>query len=138
MADKYVLLVEDSEDDIKLAERAFQKCRANARLIVTRNGCEALDFLFCRHGCARRNPQDRPALVLLDLKLPLIGGLEILETVRSEKSTAALPVVILTSSMEEKDRTECLKLKADRFFSKPVEFDDFLSIVRELKEEWLQ
>src|SRR5512135_46333 len=100
MGDRHILLVEDCENDILLAERAFKKCQVLARLVVARDGSQALEFLFCRNEHSARDPRDMPALVILDLKLPFLDGLEVLRALRSDQSTADLPVVVLTSSLE--------------------------------------
>jgi two-component system, response regulator len=138
MADKIVLLVEDNENDVILTERAFRKCRVPAALIVAGDGVEALDFLFCRKAHAGRDPFLQPSLILLDLNLPRVNGLEVLRQIRSDPQTAKLPVIVLTSSLEEKDRTECYRLGANDYFRKPVEFDLFMELVQQLKVNWLK
>jgi two-component system, response regulator len=137
MDDKFVLLVEDNLDDVALTKRAFKKCLAQNKLVVTNDGVETLDFLFCRGQFGQREPHQNPALVLLDLKLPCIGGLEILRQIRSNEVTRNLPVVVLTSSVEEKDLNESYRLGANNYYRKPVNYDEFIDLVRQLCSYWL-
>ena len=108
--DKYILLVEDSPDDIALTELALKKARIGNRLEIARDGQEALNFLSCKGKFAGRDIADRPAVILLDLKLPKVNGLEVLAGIRSGRGLADTPVVILTSSMEANDQSESLRL----------------------------
>ena len=137
MEDKYVLLVEDNPDDVALTKRAFKKCMAQNKLVVTADGAQTLDFLFCRGQYGDRNPQHHPSLVLLDLKLPFIGGLEILRQIRNNEQTCCLPVVVLTSSVEENDLSESYRLGANNYYRKPVNYDEFVDLVRQLCSYWL-
>lgn len=137
MNDKYLLLVEDNPDDVDLAKMAFKKCRILNNLSVVWDGEEALDFLFRRGKYADRDRGQNPALVLLDLKIPYLSGLEVLQKIRGDARTRAIPVVVLTSSVEETDKEACLKMGADGFFVKPVDFDEFIELVRQLNSYWL-
>lgn len=124
-----VLLVEDNPDDERLAKRAMRQIEG-IDLEVARDGQEAIDFL------AKGSPS-LPRLILLDLKLPKIGGLDVLRWIRSQDLTGTIPVVVLTSSDESNDRLECQKLHANSFVQKPVDFDRFLDVFRRTVEYWL-
>lgn len=137
MAEPMILLVEDSPDDVELTRRALQKNKIRNPLIVVPDGAAALDFLFSEGEYAERPQEDLPHLVLLDLQLPKIGGLEVLRRVRADPRTALLPVVILTSSAEERDLVEGYRLGANSYIRKPVDFDQFTEAVRELGLYWL-
>jgi len=137
MKNATILLVEDNADDEELTLRAFQKSNIGNKVIVVRDGVEALDFLFCRNEYAERDPGDLPQLILLDLKLPKLDGLEVLRRLRSEQSTRLLPVVILTSSREEQDLIEGYKSRVNSYIRKPVDFTQFVETVRELGLYWL-
>jgi two-component system, response regulator len=137
MDDKYVLLVEDNPDDVDLTKRAFSKCQAQNKLVVTHDGVETLDFLFCRGYFNNRDPRQNPALILLDLKVPYISGLEILRQIRNNEETRYLPVVVLTSSIEENDLNESYRLGANNYYRKPVNYDEFVDLVRQLCSYWL-
>jgi two-component system, response regulator len=137
MSDKYLLLVEDNPDDVELAKMAFKKCRIPQNFSVVSDGEEALDFLFRRGKYAERDHGLNPALILLDLKIPCLSGLEVLQQIRGDARTRAIPVVILTSSVEETDKEACLQMGADDYFVKPVDFDEFIELVRQLNSRWL-
>ena len=137
MSKKTVLLVEDNPDDEALTLRALHKNHVGNDVVVVRDGVEALDFLFCRNVYADRDPHDLPQLVLLDLKMPKMGGLEVLRQLRAESRTRLLPVVILTSSKEEQDLTEGYKSRVNSDIRKPVDFSEFMEIVQELGLYWL-
>jgi two-component system, response regulator len=137
MDDKFVLLVEDNPDDVALTKRAFRKCLAQNHLVVTNDGAETLDFLFCRGHYDSRDPSQNPALILLDLKLPYISGLEVLRQIRNNAETRYLPVVVLTSSVEENDLNESYRLGANNYYRKPVNYDEFLDLIRQLCNYWL-
>jgi CheY-like chemotaxis protein len=137
MQHKMILLVEDNPDDEALTLRALKKNNIGNELVVVRDGAEALDFIFCQGAYAERNPRDMPQVVLLDLKLPKIDGLEVLRRIRADESTKLLPVVILTSSKEEKDRLNGYSLGANSYVQKPVDFDQFIGAVRQLGLYWL-
>ncbi len=131
-----ILLVEDNEDDVALTLRAFQRSQIANEIMVARDGQEALDLL---HGGGAFGPDsgELPSLILLDLKLPKMGGLEVLREIRRVERTRFLPVVILTSSDEDRDRVEGYSLGANSYVRKPVDFSDFAEAVRLLGLYWL-
>ena len=131
MNGKYILLAEDNDNDVVLTRRALKKCQVNYRLEVVSNGKQALDFLFSR------DLNDMPSVVLLDLKLPLIDGIEILRRIRANDNTRLLPVVMLTASVDEKDRQESIRLGANDFQCKPVNFDEFVQLIGQISSKWL-
>lgn len=133
---KVILLVEDNPDDETLTLRAFAKNNIGNRIVVVRDGAEALDWLFKR-GQHQGRPEPDPQVVLLDLKLPKIDGLEVLRQVREDARTKLLPVVILTSSKEESDLLRGYELHANSYIRKPVDFARFVESVRELGLYWL-
>jgi two-component system response regulator len=137
MQHKMILLVEDNPDDEALTLRALKKNNIGNELVVVRDGAEALDFIFCQGAYAERNPQDMPQVILLDLKLPKVDGLEVLRRIRANENTKLLPVVILTSSKEEQDRLKGYSLGANSYVQKPVDFDQFIGAVRQLGLYWL-
>lgn len=137
MPENAILLVEDSPDDVELTRRALQKNNIRNPLIVVQDGAEALDFLFCEGAYTDRPSEELPHLVLLDLQLPKLGGLEVLKRIREDRRTALLPVVILTSSAEERDLVDGYRLGANSYIRKPVDFDQFIEAVRELGLYWL-
>lgn len=132
-APKTILLVEDNSDDEKLTLRAMRKSDIPNVVIVARDGVEALSYVT-EH---RDHPSRLPALILLDLKLPKVSGLELLEKLRSDPMTRTVPIVVLTSSDEERDIQQSYCLGANSYIKKPVEFDDFIDSVRQLGEYWL-
>lgn len=134
---KVILLVEDNPKDEMLTLRALKKSGVLNEVTVTRDGAEALDFLFATGEYIGRNSADVPALILLDLNLPKIGGLEVLKTLRADERTKLLPVVILTSSDEEKDLIEGYARGANSYVRKPVEFNAFAGAVQQLGLYWL-
>jgi len=133
----FVLLVEDNPDDELLTIRAFQKNKIANEIIVARDGQEALDFLFCQNAFAGRDKKSTPQVILLDIKLPKLNGLEVLRAIRGNEETALLPVVVLTSSKEERDVIESYQLGANSYIRKPVDFLQFQECVRELGLYWL-
>ena len=137
MENKMILLVEDNPDDEALTLRALKKNNIGNELFVVRDGAEALEFLFCTGAYADRDPRKKPEVILLDLKLPKVDGLEVLRRIREEESTSLLPVVILTSSKEEQDRINGYKLGANSYVRKPVDFTEFVDAVRQLGLYWL-
>lgn len=137
MENKMILLVEDNPDDEALTIRALKKNNIGNRLTVVRDGAEALDFLFCSGPYAGRDSKDTPQVVLLDLKLPKIDGLEVLNRIRENEATKLLPVVILTSSKEEQDLIKGYKLGANSYVRKPVDFNQFVEAIRQLGLYWL-
>lgn len=137
MSDKSILLVEDNPDDEALTIHALETNKIGNTLVVARDGVEALDYLFATGRYAGRTVTDLPAVVLLDLKLPKVDGLEVLRRIRSDERTRLLPVVILTSSNEEEDRVKGYSLGANSYVRKPVDFDDFVRAAGQLGLYWL-
>ncbi len=137
MSDKVILLVEDNADDMELTLNAFERFKLANRIEVVRDGAEALDYLFATGDYAGRDVTQQPSLVLLDLKLPRIDGLEVLKRVRADPRTRLVPVVILTSSQEQQDMLSSYQLGANSYIRKPVDFDQFVEAVRELGLYWL-
>ena len=134
---KVILLVEDNPDDEALTLRAFTKSNIANQLVVARDGVEALDFLFGSGTYAGRDLRVQPQVILLDLKLPKLDGLEVLRRMRADERTTLLPVVILTSSKEEQDIIQSYRLGANSYIRKPVDFLQFLEAVRQLGLYWL-
>ncbi len=137
MSYKMILLVEDNADDEALTLRALNKSKIANTIVVVRDGAEALDYLFCTGPYADRNPLDLPQVILLDLKLPKIDGLEVLRRLRAEPRTHMLPVVILTSSKEEQDLVNAYSNGANSYVRKPVDFNQFVDAIRQLGLYWL-
>jgi CheY-like chemotaxis protein len=135
--DPQILLVEDNPKDVKLTLHALREENLANAVQVARDGEEALDFLFCRGEFASRSFDNPPRLVLLDLKLPKVDGLEVLRAVKGDPRTKAIPVVVLTSSREESDLVESYKLGVNAYIQKPVEFDSFRQAVKHLGLFWL-
>jgi len=135
--DGTILLVEDNQDDEALSLRAFQKNNIRNPVVVVRDGQEALDWLFGEGKFAGRNPSEHPAVVLLDLKLPKVDGLEVLRRVRANPVTRLTPIVIMTSSREERDRLDGYALGANSYIQKPVDFEQFVDAIRQLGLYWL-
>jgi len=134
---KTILLVEDNPDDVKLTLRAFKRNNMLNPIVVARDGVEALDFLFARGAHAERAGKPLPTLVILDLKLPKLDGLEVLKAVRGDARTRLVPVVILTSSKEQQDLIQGYALGANSYVRKPVDFTEFMEAVRLLGIYWL-
>ena len=132
-----VLLVEDSPQDLELALRAFKKANLTNRIEVARDGAEALEFLFCEGPHAGRRIEDGPKVVLLDLKLPKVDGMEVLRRMKSDPRTRSIPVVVLTSSKEQADVVESYNLGVNSYIVKPVNFERFATAVQELGYYWL-
>lgn len=132
-----ILLIEDNEDDELLTLRALARNNIRNEVIVVRDGAEAMDFLFAQGRYDGRDPSDMPALTLLDLKLPKVGGLEVLRAIRKNELTRLLPVVVLTSSLEEQDLIRSYGLGANSYVRKPVDFNQFTDAVRQLGLYWL-
>lgn len=132
-----VLLVEDDQEDAVLTLRALKKNNIENKVYVVRDGVEALDFLFCTNKFAKRDPHDLPQLMLLDIELPTMNGLEVLRRVRANDRTHQLPVVILSSSNEEQTIVESYQSGANSYLSKPTDFTQFMEAVQELGSHWL-
>jgi CheY-like chemotaxis protein len=132
-----ILLVEDDADDEALTVRALHKHNIANEIVVARDGVEALDYLFGTGAHAGRDLRQQPQVILLDLKLPRLDGLEVLRRLRADPRTRLLPVVILTSSKEEEDRTKSYTLGANSYVRKPVDFNQFSEAVRQLGLYWL-
>ncbi len=132
-----ILLVEDNPDDIELALHALKRNNLANQIEVVRDGAEALDFIFATGRHADRDINRFPRVILLDLKLPKVDGLEVLRRVKSDPRTRAIPVVMLTSSREERDIVESYQLGVNSYITKPVDFDQFMEVVRQLGLYWL-
>ena len=132
-----ILLVEDNPDDIELTMRAFRKNKIANNVAVVRDGAEALDYLFCQGNFADRDTYESPKLILLDLKLPKLDGLQVLARMRADERTRLTPVVILTSSKEEHDLVSSYKNGANSYVRKPVDFNKFVEAVRQIGLYWL-
>jgi two-component system response regulator len=137
MSDKILLLVEDDPSDVELTRRALARSRVANELVVAADGQEALDYLFATGEHAGRDPAALPALVLLDLKLPKIDGLEVLRRIRADERTRRLPVVVLTSSREEQDVAASYDLGVNSYIRKPVDFLRFAEAVQQVGLYWL-
>jgi two-component system, response regulator len=135
--DKIIFLVEDNPDDEKLTLRALRKNNIRNEVVVARDGAEALDFLFGTGAHAGRSLEVMPQVILLDLKLPKLSGLEVLRRLRTDDRTKLLPVVVLTSSNEEQDRITSYGLGANSYVRKPVDFSQFSNAARQLGLYWL-
>jgi two-component system response regulator len=132
-----ILLVEDNPNDVELTLRAFEECKLANSVHVVRDGAEALEYLFANGASAGRNVFTVPRLILLDLKLPRVSGVEVLRRVREDQRTRLIPVVVLTSSQEERDIIETYDLGINSYIVKPVDFEKFNEVVRFLGYYWL-
>ena len=137
MSNMTILLVEDNPDDEMLAIRALKKTEIESKVVVARDGEEALDYLFGTGKYEGRDIKEQPHVVFLDLQLPKLNGIQVLQRLRADENTKALPVVLLTSSDEQCDIIDCYKSGANSYIHKPVEFSEFTSQVRALGEYWL-
>ena len=132
-----MLLVEDNAQDLELTLRALRKANLVNDIRVARDGAEALDFIFCEGSCADKKFNGGPKLILLDLKLPKVDGLEVLRRIKSNVLTKTIPVVVLTSSREQRDVIESYELGVNSYIVKPVHFDSFVEAVHDLGLYWL-
>lgn len=137
MAEKTILLVEDNPDDEELTTRALRQARIANEIVVARDGKEALDYLFAEGEYAARDAARAPAVILLDLKLPKLSGLEVLQRIRSDPRTKLIPTVVLTSSSEDEDMMRSYEHGANSYVRKPVEFGAFANAVSQLGVYWL-
>lgn len=132
-----ILLVEDSLEDVELTSRALRNAKLGNRIHIARDGEEALEFIFCEGPHAARKIEDTPRLILLDLKLPKVDGLEVLERIKGDPRTKHVPVVVLTSSKEQVDVVKSYQLGVNSYIVKPVDFESFTNAVQELGMYWL-
>lgn len=132
-----ILIVEDNPLDLEMTLRGLRKANIANRIHVARDGAEALEFLFCEGAYADRRIEDAPRFVLLDLKLPKVDGLEVLARMKADERTRAIPVVMLTSSKEQRDLIESYQLGVNSYIVKPVDFENFVQAARELGSYWL-
>ena len=137
MGESMLLLVEDNPSDEELTLRSLRKHNIANDIVVARDGVEAIEFLFCEGAYADRDPTNMPDVVLLDLKLPRMSGLEVLQRIRDDERTRTLPVVVLTSSSQDEDIISSYKLGANSYVRKPVRFADFSEAVRQLGVYWM-
>ena len=137
MDDRVIFLVEDNPDDVELTLRSLKKNNISNEVVIARDGVEALDYLFATGAYADRDTTTMPAVILQDLKLPRVNGLEVLRRLRADERTKLLPVVIVTSSKEEKDMVDGYKLGANSYVRKPVDFVQFSEAVKQLGLYWL-
>jgi CheY-like chemotaxis protein len=134
---KIILLAEDNPDDVQLTLRALKKSKIMNEVVVAQDGVEALDYLFGTGKYAGRDTKIMPQVVLLDLKMPKMDGLEVLQRIRKEERTKLLPVVVLTTSSEDRDRVDSYKLGANSYIRKPVDFNQFAEAINQLGLYWL-
>jgi two-component system response regulator len=132
-----VLVVEDNPQDLELLLRALKKANIGNRIEIARDGAEALEFIFCEGAHRERQIEDAPRVILLDLKLPKVDGLEVLQRIRDDPRTKTIPVVVLTSSKEQRDLVESYRLGANSYVVKPVSFEQFANAVQQLGLYWL-
>lgn len=137
MKNKVILLVEDNPDDVKLTLRALKKNNIMNEVVVAQDGVEALDYLFGTGTYAGRDTSIKPQVILLDLKMPKIDGPEVLQRIRADERTKLVPVVILTTSSEDRDRLDSYELGANSYIRKPVDFNQFTLAVKQLGLYWL-
>ena len=133
----FILLVEDNPNDSELAIRALRRGRISNEIKLLEDGAEALDFIFCRGEYASRQITERPKIILLDLKLPKVSGLEVLQQIKSDPRTQMIPVVVLTSSAQDSDVVESYKLGVNSYIVKPVDFEQFNKAVEQMGLYWM-
>ncbi len=132
-----ILLVEDNPTDAELTMRALKRKNLANRLVWVKDGAEALDFIFAQGQFQDRDPEDLPRLILLDLRMPKVDGMEVLKKIKANEQTRKIPVVVLTSSQQDQDVVESYKLGVNSYVSKPVEFDEFIDAVSTLGLYWM-
>ena len=132
-----ILLVEDNPADEALTLRAFKKINQSVQISVVRDGAEAVDFIFCKGVYKDRDPRALPQLILMDMNLPKLSGIEVLRRIRANERTQLLPVIMLTSSREEQDLIESYRSGANSYVRKPIDYQEFLEAVRQLSLYWL-
>ena len=132
-----ILLVEDNPKDMELTLYSLRENKLANNIETVRDGEEALDFIFCRNAYANRSMDNKPKVILLDLKLPKVNGLEVLQQIKNDDRTKTIPIVVLTSSREDKDLEECYKLGVNSYMVKPIDFNQFTTAVREIGLYWL-
>ncbi|GAB6056626.1 response regulator [Methanobacterium alkalithermotolerans] len=132
-----ILLVEDNPTDAELTMRALKRKNLANQVAWVKDGAEALDFIFAQGDYSHRNPEDLPKLILLDLRMPKVDGLEVLQKIKAQENTRKIPVVVLTSSQEDRDIVESYELGVNSYVSKPVEFDEFIDAVSTLGLYWM-
>jgi two-component system response regulator len=132
-----ILLVEDNPTDAELTIRALTRKNLANKVVWVKDGAEALDFIFAKGEYSDRNAEELPKLILLDLRMPKVDGLEVLQKIKAEENTRRIPVVVLTSSQEDRDIVESYKLGVNSYVSKPVEFDEFIDAVSTLGFYWM-
>jgi two-component system response regulator len=137
LKEQAILLVEDNDDDAELTARAFHRAKVKNPLVRARDGQDALDYLFGRGAYAGRDVRDLPAVALLDINMPRISGIDVLKAIRADERTRCLPVVILTSSNEDKDRLSAYTHFANSYVVKPVDYDQFVTAASQLGLYWL-
>jgi CheY-like chemotaxis protein len=133
-----ILLVEDNPQDLELALRAFAKSEIKRSIHVARDGLEAVDYLFCEGEFVTRSIKDTPQLILLDLKLPKISGLEVIERIKIDPRTCSIPLVVLTSSKERRDLVDSYRMGINSYIVKPVSFEQFAEVVQQLAIYWMR
>jgi CheY-like chemotaxis protein len=136
--DAEIVVVEDNPNDAELITRVLRKHNLASKLLVLKDGVEALDFVFAQGSFAGRSLNDIPKVVLLDLKLPRVDGIEVLRRMKSDERTKTVPVVVLTSSTEQRDLHDAYALGANSYVTKPIKFDEFAKVVAELGLYWLE
>jgi len=135
--DVEILFVEDSMDDAALTMRAFKKSGFTNKILHLKDGVEALDFMYCRGIYAERNPKPHPRIILLDLKMPKVSGMQVLEKLKGDPDLKTIPIIILTSSNEDPDIAKCYALGANSYIVKPVDSNNFSSAIKEMGMYWM-
>lgn len=133
-----VLLVEDNPSDVQLTQHVFKKHHISNNIHIVRDGAEALEYIFCTGRYSERRFDYQPRVIILDLKLPLVSGLDVIHQIKDDPKTRCIPVVVLTSSREETDIADCFRLGVNSYVVKPVDFEEFTETVKNLGRYWLQ